>query len=196
MTIEERLTKLERTNRKLKGGLVVLALGLISLVTMAAAPRDGNFRKITAEIIEARVIDAVDEKGKAWVEMVGTSKGGALQIKGKNGKAIVQIGPGRDGGGQIFLNSSQGKPIIAIGPNKDGGGLIIVYDPQDRANIKLNATDKGGAISVRNQMGKIAAALAGIKSGALSIHDNNGKKLTVIVRFMIHLRTRKKRTPG
>ena len=57
MTIEERMDKLEKRNKRLTTALTVMSLAICAMVTMAATDSElGNFDRITANSIRSKNI--------------------------------------------------------------------------------------------------------------------------------------------
>ncbi len=88
MNLEERIARLERSNRVL-GGLLGAVVLVAALVVLAGAASD---RRITAEHIDAHSITVLSPDGKNRVDVYATSDGFAgIGLAGLDGKSTATM---------------------------------------------------------------------------------------------------------
>jgi len=161
MTIEERLTQLERKNRRLTLALVVagLATSLAVAVGMAAPGA-------VSEEVKAHQFNLVDENGKTRASL-GMFKGGpSLTLFDENGnrRAALAVDPlAVDKGNSSFsLFDEKGKPRVELGIVESGGGGIDVYNTFDKNVVSIQAGKANcGAVYVNKLDGSLGHALRG-----------------------------------
>ena len=99
MTIEERVTQLERKNRRLTLALVSVGMAAILTVAMGQAAREA-----VPEIVTAHQFNVVDGDGKLRASL-GTGKDGtSLGLLDENGKPRVAMGADRSGSRVNFMD--------------------------------------------------------------------------------------------
>ena len=176
MTIEERMDRLEKRNKRLTAALTVIAVTMCAVVTMAAtndriSATWGEFEYLKAtkvNIHELRVKGIIVE---AWDRDKLNET--AIAINGHTGRGkIIMYAPDTSGyyqptltfnnwpgGGTIGVRNQEGKKVIDIGVNRGGGGLFQAYGPvpddfpSDKNDaspmVNLSATHKtGGGLSL------------------------------------------------
>ena len=148
-TLHERIDRIEKQNRWLKGCMAILILSFASLAVIGAkaGPHDGQFRKITVK--ELAIIDG-------------------------SGQECILIGSGQEGTGIKFLNKAK-KKVLGIGITADERGSGILFaDKEGRARIGLGL-DKGlPSMAIVDENGKKIMGMGGDRTGyGLTIMDEN-----------------------
>ena len=108
MTVDERLDRLERQNRRLKTGLasfllVAVAAGLVGFARQDSIP----------DLVEARAFHVVSEDGTVRVKLedslgLGYGVGGAVTTMNGEGESLVQLGAAK-GVGAVWTLDPSGK---------------------------------------------------------------------------------------
>ncbi|MEE9240217.1 MAG: hypothetical protein V3U53_03400 [bacterium] len=119
MTVEERLERLERQNRRMKKGFALLALALAGFVTMGQVSRQS-----VPELISAKKFYVVNDKGQTMVELGSTRLFGYLFVSNRKGRVIATISTNHSGDGMIRTIDSKGRPLVIITSKKNGEGFI------------------------------------------------------------------------
>ncbi len=119
MTIEERLRRLERQNRRMKKGFALAVIALASTVIMGQVVRPKIPR-----IIRARKFEVVNDKNMTMVELGSTRLFGYLFISNRHGKVVATIATNHTGEGLIRTMDNQGRPLVVITSKKNGEGFI------------------------------------------------------------------------
>lgn len=122
MTIEERLERLERQNRRLKKGGSVLALALVSAVIMGQVSR----QKIP-RVIKARKFQVVNKRGNTMVELGSIRPFGYVFVSNRKGKVVASISANHSGDGMIRTTDSESRPLVVITSKKNGEGYIATF---------------------------------------------------------------------
>jgi hypothetical protein len=197
--LSERMDKIEKQNRLLKGVMVVLAMFLSTFVLIGAnmGPSDGRFRQISAQRISI-----VDDTGQE-IMLVGFEKelGTGIRILNKAGKRILGIGITPDGSGSgILVSDTEGRPrigmgmdegipsvamtdengkkILAMGGDTQGYGFVVMdANEVERAGLGFNKGDTG--IVLYDEKGQYVRGMIRQKNGTHynSYVDENGKEI-------------------
>lgn len=119
MTIEERLRRLERQNRRMKKGLALVIIALARTVIMGQA-----LRPKIPRVIRARKFEVVNDKDMTMVELGSTRLFGYLFISNRKGQVVATIATNLSGDGLIRTMDSLGRPLVVITSKKNGEGFI------------------------------------------------------------------------
>jgi hypothetical protein len=198
-TLSERMDKIEKHNRLLKGAMVVLVMFLSTFVLIGAkvGPNDGQFRKITAQSISI-----VGDTGQE-VMLIGFQKelGTGIRIFNISGKRILGIGITPDGGGSgilvadkegrpriglgmdegipsVAMTDENGKKILAMGGDAQGYGFVVMdANEVERAGLGFNKGDTG--VVLYDDKGQYVRGMIREKSGTHynSYVDENGEEI-------------------
>ncbi len=128
MSIEQRLERLERQNRWLKGGLASLVVVLAAGVLFGFASQQE-----IPDLIKARQFQVVSEDGLVLVKLEGTLgrvglRGTVETLNGK-GQELVRLLATKDGGGAVWTLNAEGQSLVLLGADPDGRGAVAVFDP-------------------------------------------------------------------
>jgi hypothetical protein len=153
MSIEERVELLECQNKRQRWALLVLAVALCGVVSMAATVmKDGNFNNIRAKslYIENEVGDVVisidsNESGNGSIVMFSTENDASLSLVIDDESAFIGIGDeyqtfaalsgGSKFGGRLGIFNKTGEQIAVIAPNKEGKGVLGLWDRKGKGRI-------------------------------------------------------------
>jgi hypothetical protein len=125
-TLENRVSRLERTNRLLMSVVILgLGLALASFTNRSAAIQD---------LVQARQIQLVDADGRIRMELTHDSLGTRLYIHDEAGAVRVGVAQFAHGGGGVALH----------GPG--GSGAAVLYL---KGSGTLSFHDSAGAVTAR-----------------------------------------------
>jgi len=168
MTTEERLDRLERQNRRLKGGLGVVLLG-----ALAAALFGFTQPEKIPDVIKAMEFQVVSHDGTIVAKMHhwhGEDQAitGAVTTYNTDGEHLVRLGATETGEGEVAtadgknhwlvrLSSTQGigtvmtlnrkgHEIVSMGVNEGGDGSVVTSNIDGKRLIELGASGAGGII--------------------------------------------------
>ena len=148
MTVEERLTRLEKRLRRWRYvglGLVIAVLALAGGMTYELFGVRGTIR--TKKIL------VVNEKGTA-IELDSTTEGDGI----------------------ISVHDSLNVPRALLGNSRKGYGTLELYGGAQQKMVSIGGTGSGGQIAVYNNSGHkvIDAQASKTNSGAIAVHDYDG----------------------
>jgi len=115
--LERRLRRLERSNRLLT--FAIAGLGGLALLAFARPPE-------TADVVQARRFQVVDERGLVRLELMHDTAASALYIRDQEGVVRVGVAQFSTGAGGVALHGAKarGSAVLYL---KDQGSLTF-YD--------------------------------------------------------------------
>lgn len=181
MTIEERIDRLERTNRRYR--LMFTLIGVLALcaVGISATQDDG-----VPDVIRAKVFEVVDDEGNGLVTIGDVLGSGVFALYDKTGDTLVVIGGttviGKPAGHVSIFR--EGKMLVLLSANLgvDGGGVrtygtVSTFNDQAKTIVQLGAKTSGGHGKVRtfNDEGQTVVEIGATVDGEGSVRTLNGK---------------------
>jgi hypothetical protein len=135
-SITERLENLEKQNRKLRLGLIVilLAAAAIMLMGQASVPRT----------VEAQQFVLKDAKGKTRAQLYLTDTGPKFHLYASDGKIRAVVGATEDGGSLVLADSQATTKLLLATTNVDD--IPEVYSQSE--GIHMFVTPSGPSILV------------------------------------------------
>ena len=180
MTIEERMDKLEKRNKRLTTALTVMSLAICAMVTMAATDnelKNGRFDKITAKSIE--VEDFVRSKGflvydEKDIKRITIDPYGILV---QTSQAPIEIG-----NGEITIRNARNSSVVRLGANADQTGDIAILDPTNaNSAVVMGYGRVGGFLEVRNKRGEQVCIMSPDRNGkgVINVFNREGRGRTL-----------------
>ncbi len=156
MTVEERLTKLEKSLRKWR----LLSLGLVLAVAALIGGMAYDFLGVRTTL-RTRHLVIVNERGTA-IDLDSTLEGdGIISIHDSMNVARALLGNSRKGFGTLELYSGAQQKLVSIG-GSGSGGQIAIFNNSGRKVIDAQASKtNSGAIAVNDFDGNYAHGLFG-----------------------------------
>jgi hypothetical protein len=180
-TLQERMERIEKQNRRLKSFMVVLVLPLLALAVMGAkaGTQDGHFRQIIAE-----GLTIVDGAGQELMR-IGFSKdeGTGMKILNKAGKEVLGIGITADEAGSgILVADKEGRPRIGLGMD-EGLPSLVVVDEKGKKIMAMGGDERGYGLVIMDQ-NEVERAGLGLKEGnaGFAIYDDKGQYVRGMIR--------------
>jgi hypothetical protein len=170
MTIEERLTQLERNNRRLTVALVLAGLAAILvvagyMVSPLAVPDE----------VRAHRFSLVDGDGKVRVGLVVSENVPIFAMFDENGNRQIGLGVDKNGPG-LNLFDTNGKLRTGLTISK-GVPSLDLFDENGKQRARLGSKDGAGLVLYDNN-GKMRAGLAVLNNiPSLDLFDTNDKLL-------------------
>ena len=169
-TIDERLSALERENRRLKACTGALALGLaIPLFVAAASPQ-------ASDVVRATRFEVVRD-GRVVVQIDSDQDGGQVIVRNAAGlrAGFLQATPK---GGSLDISDASGKTVGYFDALKAGGGEVCVYNSDNKCVAFMSSSDRGGFVQITDLNGNKAATLSTsvIGGGNLTIFDSQNRR--------------------
>jgi len=136
MTVEERIERLERNNRRLLAGLVaVILLG----IGVAAIPNPGGD---VVDEVRARKFTLVDVNGKERAMLDMTEDGPVLRLYDEIAKVCAELNAAKTGP-TLRLYDENGKSRAGLTVTKDGIPGLAMIDENDKSRVVLCVTKDG-----------------------------------------------------
>lgn len=160
MTLEERVEKLERANRRMKRILIGLA-GVAVTVLIMGQSRPGESAK------PAKVQDVIRAR--------------SIEVVGAGGKTIIRLKADGQGNGTLTVGDKQGRDLVVLhrGEQEGWGTLTLYYDKPRQPGAVLSAHD----IQLFNEEGNrllIATRTGEDKAGCIELSSRRGTKLIAL----------------
>ncbi len=138
--LADRLDRLERSNRRLKGVVVLVVFAGVVLVA-----RDQVFRNATIQLLDGD----------------GTIEAREFVVRDNDGKRRASLGvPGDMPALVLFDESENGLASLSVQGGRDGASHLTLCDRRGKAAIYLGLLSTGPTISLSDASGKIRASLA------------------------------------
>jgi hypothetical protein len=155
-TIEQRLEKLEkqagqwrRMAMRLYGIALAFGAGFILMFALAAVKPDA-----TQDVIRAKRLEIVDDKGKTRISLVALPKyGPLLQFSDDKGNHRAGLSLGADGPA-LWLEDETGRGRAGLIVDANGPGLRL-FDEKSRERAGLTADADGADFALRDKDGKV-----------------------------------------
>ncbi len=156
MTVEERLTKLEKAVRRWR--LAGAGMGAAVVIVLAAVAVDYLGLRGT---IRAKKLVVMNDKGPA-VEIENSPEGdGLISIHDSRGLPRVLVGNSQKGYGTIELYGGSEQKTVFIG-GSGSGGQIALYNIERKKVVDMQATrTNSGAVVVSDFDGRLVQSLSG-----------------------------------
>lgn len=151
MSVEERLTRLEKTLRRWR----YASWGLGAILLLLSAAVAGDYLGLRGTITARRFV-------------VRNDKGAALELETTAA-----------GDGVISLNDSRNLSRVLLGTSQRGYGTVELYGGDEQRVILLGGSGSGGQIAVYNNEKKKVVDVQATKTncGAVVVSDFDGNKI-------------------
>ena len=188
MTIEERIERVEKQNRRLKWAMtatsVVVAavlVGVIVAVVFAVRQPAPPTALAVADVIQAKEFQVVDDVGSAVVTLRSWKLGGRIETRNHQGKRLFSVAAADDGSGTLSTYNAEGKELVSLGSTDEGHGALSTRSAEGKELVSLTAMEggSGGALTTYNAEGKELVSLGMTEggSGMVTTHNAEGKEL-------------------
>lgn len=179
-SLQERMERIERQNRRLKGYMAVMAVSFLSVAMLGAAAglTDGQFGQITAQ-----GLTIVDDSGRERIRIGSGEEGTGLQVLNRAGKKILGIGlPADEEGSGILFSDQEGRPRIGLGLEAGLPSMAFV-DEKGKKIIGMGGDRRGYGLSIMDER-EVERAGIGFKEGntGVVLYDDAGQYVRGIIR--------------
>jgi hypothetical protein len=140
--LEQRLDRLERSNRRYRFGLAVCLGLLVVLVTAGFATQLPEPRPQEPEVqdtIKARNIQLIGANDVPIVELSDINGNGAVTTFNREGDILVLLGITTTNHGAVATFDGDGGLLVETGANSEGGGRIRTFDAEGQRTASLPA---------------------------------------------------------
>ena len=121
MNIEQRFAHLERSNRRLRTGLLSLTIAITTVLIV------GQVR--VPNVIQAKAFQVVNDKGKKLVGLGTTVNGeGVVSTYNDKGQRLVRLAATVNGKGAVRTFNGEGQILVGLGVTENGKGVVVTFD--------------------------------------------------------------------
>jgi len=141
MTLEERIGRLERQNRRLKAAFGLLAAAVVGVLVLGqVAPSSAPTGPLLLpERVRAKRFEVINDAGKPVVTLMAWEHGGWIETRDNQGHRLFDMsatddGHGlfstynKDGTGLLAIFDGRGRKVLGAGMGEDGAGVIASYN--------------------------------------------------------------------
>jgi superfamily I DNA and RNA helicase len=151
-TLAERVTRLERLNKRLCAILaVVCGLGVVIVVAAAASTGGSDPSSLkSSDTIEAKRIILRDDSGRQRMVFQVSPKGSTtFRVLDGSGKTRLTLNAAAGGDTAFSMIRGDDKPVLSLVEKADGGTMMLMGD--DQSGLLLGTDPRGsGFLGVRN----------------------------------------------
>ena len=159
MTLNTRIESLERSVRRLQGGVIVLIATLIGVgILGASGSQELTLRKLTLVdadgnrrfAMETRpdgsaLFGAFDREGEMRLGWRTTQRGAGLALFDGEGKLRFDMETSVDGSSHFAGHDREGKTRLSMAASSDGHAAFRAYDREQRPRLAMETRFAGGA---------------------------------------------------
>ncbi len=179
-TLQERIERLEKHNRRLTRGMVASVCCLVALGLMGAkaATQDGHFRHLTADDIAI-----VDAAGQRRILLGAGDEGVGMSIVSKAGQKVVRLGiAAKEHGSGIVVADNEGRPRIGLGLEGDLPSVAMVNEKGKKIMAMGGAESSYGFVIMDDN--EVERAGLGFDKGnvGVMIYDDSGQYVRGMIR--------------
>lgn len=170
-TIETRLAKLERANRRYKTILIIIS-SVISIVMITSFKN--NF---VPDLIQAKKFEVVDSKGNVLVRIGDFEGDGRVTTFNNFNNILTDIVASTDGHGAAVFYNGGGKRNFVITNVSGGGGQLNINDNNEHQVVSIGRNNKNaGSFIIKNISGNSIVNITGDTNddGAILTYKNGG----------------------
>ncbi len=178
LTVDERLDRLERQNRRLKAWLASLLVVAVAAGLLGFAQPDS-----VPDVVEARAFHVVGKDGAVLVKLedtLGTGRGlaGTITTLNGEGKQLVRLAATENGDGGVTTMNGEGKVLVTLAA-KEGAGTVGTWNGEGKILVALMANEGAGAITTLNEEQETVVMLGATKAGdgVVQTMNREGKEL-------------------
>jgi hypothetical protein len=173
MTIDQRLQKVESSNRVMKTALTVCILVVVSVVTIGAT-------SVAPKVLDVQKIILRDEAGNERGQLFATDNVWGLVLFNKDGTRAASLFVGQELNG-FFLSDRNGNVRQTMTSDLNETNWSIRRPGSDKAQFELRDNAQGTAVVVRDRGNAERVELGASDQGsALMLSDRNGRVRTVL----------------
>jgi hypothetical protein len=173
MTIDQRLQRLESSNRIMKTALTVCLLVAVLVVTIGAT-------SVAPKILDVQKIILRDEAGNERGQLFATDKAWGLVLFNKGGTRAASLFVGSEANG-LLLSDRNGNVRQALTSDLDKTQWSILRPGSEKAQFEVTDNAQGTAVVVRDRGNAERVELGATDKGSiLMLSDSNGTARTVL----------------
>ena len=109
VTIEERIERVEKQNRRLKWAMTVICVVAAGAFVLGQAAPDA-----VPDVIRAKRFEVVNEKGWAVVTLRSWELGGWIDTRNQQGRPLFSVFANEVGGGMLAIFNDDRRPFVIL----------------------------------------------------------------------------------
>ncbi len=143
MTDTERIDRLERSNRRMKWGLMMATAIVVAACGLAGQSKGPS----VAGVVLTKELRVVDDRQQTLVR-IGSSENGRGMLSTYNGKGqeLVKLTATTNGEGVLSTYNGKGQRLVKLTATTGGKGTLSTYNGKGQKLVKLGATTAGGGV--------------------------------------------------
>jgi hypothetical protein len=143
-SLEERVAKLDRLQRRLYAVVMMLVLGIVALLAWQFYP--------STRPVESQRFTMRDKHGIRRIDLTLTEQGEPMfRLNDKNGKARAMIWLRDDGAVSLRLSDNEGQPRLSLNVRSGGSPEVVLNNRDGRSAASVSVDENGlGGITVRD----------------------------------------------
>lgn len=160
MTIEERLSELERSSRRWCS--LAFGLGAVLAVTVGIACSRGMAGKSeVTDVVRTRKLEILNEEGQSLILLSASQESAGLIIRDASGGPLVAL-LGANDTGLMSVSNGAGITGATIQTGEGGGGILTIYNGLKNEAVVVQSNKANcGMIVVHDFNGKPKNGLVG-----------------------------------
>ena len=179
MTIEERIERLERTNRRYRLMFTLIGVLAVCAVGISAAPDAG-----VPDVIQAKAFQVVDDEGNVLIVLRDDGGVGTLETFDRTGEMLVTlastIADGKRAG--VAATLYEGKVVVSLSVTLDGNGAVTTFNERGKRLVQLSsAVGKRCGVTTFNEKGKMLVNLGSTSEGNGSVTTFNDQETELVL---------------
>ena len=181
MTIDQRLSKLERSCRRWR------CVSLASILVVAGVAASGAAKpNQIPDVVRARAFHVVGNLGKVLVKLedtggFGVGLAGTVTTLNGRGQKLIRLAMTANGEGMVTTLNSKGHRLVQLAATTHGTGGITTLNRNGHKLVELTETTYGtGAVVTLNGKGQELVEIGGVKGGNGGIRILNGRGQDVV----------------
>jgi hypothetical protein len=175
MTIEERLNRLERKNRRLTLAMLLTGVAAALVVTLGMAKTE-----VVPDEVKAHSFKLLDDNGNTRAALDVTKDGVGLALLGGKGNTQAALSVANEEA-MLVLSDTNDKPRIAMAMSKDGP-MLQLGDESGKTRALLAMQGDSPGLALLNKNGKTLASLGATEDATgFALRDKNGKIRTTLM---------------
>jgi hypothetical protein len=169
MDIEQRFAHLERSNRRLRTGLLSLTIAITTVLIVGQAKPE-----MVPDVIQAKEFQVVGDNGLPLVRMRARLTGdGVIATFNGKGQKLVNLGEGG-----VTTYNGKGQRLVSLTASVFGNGIVTTYNDKGQKLVGLSSSGDKGALYTYNGKGQELVGLSTTKhGGAVVTYNDKGQQL-------------------
>lgn len=176
-TLEQRILQLEKQTRLYR----LIFMGLV-LIIGAGVFMSFNQKQAPQEVLQAKLIQVVDDKGNVVVELKSSdyTGNGEINTYTPDKSRLFSVFTSSGGSGAINTFDEYGLPVFKLTQTTGGGGYLALLNSDSKEIVEFGATDQdGGYMRINDKYANKRAWITYTQGGGGYFSLSNGSMETI-----------------